>query len=246
MPIYIQDPPIKNQYRSTGIIRGIYLPSDTASAHGILITRDNMFSAELFRKWWQPPKEELVWNCWLKTMNHEPNLHFILKGTYRDEEGANIPPDLITEDRFSIRGNLLFWNEEKGNFAINIYPNKDALRKFKPFFVEIEGKLVNPKAGAFWEVEAVRKGNKLVLVEAQEIFPPIKKKKEQPKGKSKSKKPIKVQQKQANNSQQEASGSNQKTISNQDQNNQEKQLQSTGKSQEEKYQKKPNDTVKTS
>lgn len=203
MPIYIQDPPIQNQYRSTGIVRGIYLPSDTASAHGILITRDNMFSAELFRKWWQPPKEELVWNCWLKTMNHEPNLHFILKGTYRNEEGENISPDVIPEDRFSIRGNLLFWNEEKGNFAINIHPNKDALRKFKPFFVEIEGKLVNPKAGAFWEVEAVRKGNKLVLVEAQEIFPPIKKKKPQGKGKGKSKKPFKKEPNQGSNSQQD-------------------------------------------
>lgn len=177
MTIYIQDPTIKNQYRSTGIVRGIYLPSDTASAFGVLITRDGVFSAELFRRWWKAPKEEQVWNCWLKTLNSEPSLHFILKGTYKDEQGENRSPDSIPEDRFSIRGNLRFWNEEKGNFAINIYPNKDAIRSFTPFFVEIEGELVDPKPGAFWEVEAVRKGNKLVLVEAQEVFPPFKKKK---------------------------------------------------------------------
>jgi hypothetical protein len=177
MTIYIQDPTIKNQYRSTGIVRGIYLPSDTASAFGVLITRDGVFSAELFRRWWKAPKEEQVWNCWLKTLNSEPSLHFILKGTYKDEQGDNRSPDSIPEDRFSIRGNLRFWNEEKGNFAINIYPNKDAIRSFTPFFVEIEGELVDPKPGAFWEVEAVRKGDKLVLVEAQEVFPPFKKKK---------------------------------------------------------------------
>jgi len=214
MPIYIQDPPIKNQYRSTGVVRGIYLPSDTASAHGILITKDNLFSAELFRRWWHPPNEELVWNCWLKTMNNEPNLHFILKGTYRNEQGENISPDVISEDRFSIRGNLLFWNEEKGNFGINIYPNKDAVRKFNPFFVEIQGRLVKPKVGAFWEIEAVRKGNQLVLVEAQEVFPPIKK------NKSKGKKQTKSKEKtNSNESKQQDKGNDQQTESTQ--NNQE-------------------------
>jgi hypothetical protein len=177
MTIYIQDPAIKNQYRSTGIVRGIYLPSETASAEGVLMTRDGMFTAELFRRWWQPPKEELVWNCWLKTLKEDPSLHFILKGTYRDETGENISPDSILEDRFSIRGNLLFWNEDKGNFGISIRPNKEAVRQFNPFFVEIKGHLVSPKAGAFWEVEAVRKGKELILVEAQEVFPPMKKKK---------------------------------------------------------------------
>lgn len=185
MTIYIQDPTIKNQYRSTGIVRGIYLPSDTASAEGVLITQDGMFPAELFRRWWQPPNQELVWNCWLKTLKEDPALHFILKGTYRNEDGENISPDSILEDRFSIRGNLLFWNEDRGNFGISIRPNKDAVRKFKPFFVEVKGQLVSPKAGAFWEVEAVRRGNELVLVEAQEVFPPMKKKKGKPKPKDK-------------------------------------------------------------
>lgn len=188
MTIYIQEPTIKNQYRSTGLVRGIYLPSDTESAKGVLITHDGIFSAELFRRWWQPPKQELVWNCWLKTMKEEPLLHFILKGTYRDQEGNNISPDRILEDRFSIRGNLMFWNEDQGNFGIGIRPNKDSIRKFSPFFIEIEGRLVEPKPGAFWEVEAVRRGSKLVLVEAQEVFPPMKKKK----GKGKGKKPEKA------------------------------------------------------
>ncbi len=177
MTLYIQDPKLKNQYRSTGIVKGLYLPSDTASAQGVLMTPDGIFSAELFPKWWQPPTQELVWNCWLKTLEKEPSLHFILKGSYRDEEGNRLPPDRILEDRFSIRGNLLFWNEDQGNFAINICPNKNGLRRFPPFFIKIQGNLVNPKAGAFWEVEAVRKGKDLILVEAQEVFPPLKKKK---------------------------------------------------------------------
>ncbi|AFZ49158.1 hypothetical protein [Dactylococcopsis salina] len=190
MTIYIQDPEIRNQYRSTGIVRGLYVPSDTASCQGILMTRDGLFSAELFRRWWKPPHQELVWNCWAKTLHNEPSLHFILKGTYRDEEGKNIPPESILEDRFSIRGNLLFWNEDKENFGISIRPNKDAIRRFHPFFIEIKGKLVDPKPGAFWEVEAVRKGNELVLVEGKEVFPPFKKKKGKGKGKpSKNKKP---------------------------------------------------------
>jgi len=46
---------------------------------------------------------------------------------------------------------------------------------------------VSPKAGAFWEVEAVRKGKDLILVEAQELFPPFKKKQDKPKGKASSK-----------------------------------------------------------
>ena len=168
-------------------MRGIYLPSDTATAQGMLMTQDGLFSAELFRRWWLPPNQELVWNCWLKTLNHEPSLHFTLKGTYRDEQGDPLPPDHVLEDRFSIRGNLLFWNEDQGNFGINIRPNKTALRRFSPFFVEIKGNLVSPKAGAFWEVEAVRKGKDLILVEAQELFPPFKKKKDKRKGRTSSK-----------------------------------------------------------
>lgn len=196
MTIYIQDPAIKNQYRSTGIIKGIYLPSDTGKAHGILITQDGLFSAELFRMWSKPPQHETIWNCWAKTLSNEPSLHFILKGIYREEDGSQISPDKIKEDRFSIRGNLVFWNEEKGNFGLKIHPNKEAIRQFKPFFVQIQGRLVSPKPGAFWEVEAVRQGDKLVMVEAQEVFPPFKKKgKPKGKGKGKPKAPDKNQEK---------------------------------------------------
>lgn len=187
MTIYIQDPEIKNQYRSTGIVRGFYVPSDTASSRGILVTRDGLFSAELFRRWWKPPHQELVWNCWLKTLNTEPSLHFILKGIYKDDQGENMSPDSILEDRFSIRGNLLFWNEDKKNFGIGIRPNREAIRQFNPFFIEIKGNLVNPKRGAFWEVEAVRKGNELILVEGKQVLPPFKKKKSKDKDQDKDK-----------------------------------------------------------
>ncbi|WP_071517428.1 hypothetical protein [Geitlerinema sp. PCC 9228] len=191
---HIQEPAKINQFRSTGVIVAAWRPSEEDSRRGFLVTPDGYeFPTFIASPWWRPKAANhnvtLPWNVWVKT-TPENGLRFELKGylyKQHETEKSIASPEELERDRFSLRGQLKFWNTEEGTFALTIHPNKDATRKFKPFFLLIQGQIENPKKGAFWEVEATREGDKLVAVESKEVLPPQKKKKGKPKGKPKGK-----------------------------------------------------------
>ena len=161
---------------------------------GELHAADGTFPASIRHPWWNPPEGEQVFNCWVKTTT-DTGLMFCLKGYYLDADKQPVSPGQLEEDTFSIRGSLQWWDAETGKCAIAISPNKDATRQFKPFFVVIQGHLPKPRKGSFWEIEATREGDKLVLLDGREVFPPQKKKKPG-KGKGKGKDKPKPQSKQ--------------------------------------------------
>ena len=104
-------------------------------------------------------------------------IKFQAKNYIRDEASNPIDPKYLEQDYFSIRGKLIWWNqkeEDDKHFAIRIALNDPQQRFFKPFFLVIYGSLSDPKAGAFWDVTATRKGNRLVLLEGKEVYPPKK------------------------------------------------------------------------
>ena len=195
---HIQAPAKINQFRSTGVIVAAWRPSEDDSRRGFLVTPDGYeFPTFIASPWWRPKATNhnvtLPWNVWVKT-TPDNGLRFELKGylyKQNETEKSIASSEELERDRFSLRGQLKFWNTEEGTFALTIHPNKDATRKFKPFFLLIQGQIENPKKGAFWEVEATREGDKLVAIESKEVLPPQKKKKgkgkPKPKGKFKGK-----------------------------------------------------------
>ena len=72
---------------------------------------------------------------------------------------------------YSIRGRLKSWDVEKQLLRIEIRPNPNSPRNFKPFLITLSGILPNPRSGQFWNLEAALEKGKLVLVDGQPIDP---------------------------------------------------------------------------
>ena len=174
--IQIQVPDRAAQYRSTGVIKGEYLPSADNPAKGILATADSVFPARLAHYWTKAPSGEQLWNCWVKT-NKQTGLAITLKGVYRDQYQNPVPIEAWQEDLCSVRGKLSWWDSDRGLVGIAISPNPINRGKFKPFTVAISGHIPNPKKGSFWEIDAIREGDKLVIIDGRELFPPQQRKK---------------------------------------------------------------------
>ena len=169
----IPSPNRKNEYRATGIVVGQFLPDDSDNRRGVLLTSDGVpFPARSAFPWFRPKgamlEQAIAWRAWPKP-NRQAGLEFALKGPCKDENG-----ELLTEaeERFSIRGQLKWWKPKEGKLAIAIRANKDAPRRFKPFFLILQGRLSSPRAESFWAIEAGREGRGLELLDGREVLPP--------------------------------------------------------------------------
>ena len=169
--IKLQEPGYKNQYRCLGLVKGRYIPGNETIKKGILLTDSGVFPASIFKSNWFPPVDEKIWITWVRTDKEEPHLYFCLR-EFKEED-----PSELDKDIFNVRGNLVIWKPERKRLVIVVRPNKDAIKDFKPFYIDIEGNLTEPRLDSFWDVTATREGNHLVMLEGQEIFPPLKKKK---------------------------------------------------------------------
>ena len=172
-------PPSKpNEYRALGLVKGYYLPDQNHDRSGVLVTNDQPFPARISLRLANPPASEAIWRVWMRTTSDEQGLQFFLKSYFRDQDKTPLDPNLLQQDRFSIRGQLIWWNqkeEDDKRFAIRIVPNRPKYAPFNPFYLVIYGKLSRPRAGAFWEIVATRQGNRLVFQEGREVYPPKKK-----------------------------------------------------------------------
>jgi len=171
----IQSPSKPNEYRALGLVKGQFLPGQDHGRKGLLVTPEQPFPASLSPQVRKPPTTEAIWRVWIKTTTNQEGLWFFLKSYVGDAEKNPIPLNSLEQDYFSIRGQLLWWNtegKEDPRFAVKIAPNNPQQTSFKPFFILIYGTLSNPQKGAFWDVSATREGNRLVILEAQEVYPP--------------------------------------------------------------------------
>lgn len=90
------------------------------------------------------------------------------------------PLEVPSDNYFSIRGEVLNYNEEDGSILVKIV--QGAKRSGKPpkaFKLNVLGKISGKTVGYFWELEVERRGEELVLLEGRSIgiVPPKKKKK---------------------------------------------------------------------
>ncbi len=154
--IKLQDPGFKNQYRCLGLVKGRYIPGNETIKKGILLTDSGVFPASILKRNWSPPVDEKIWITWIRTGKEEPHLHFCLR-EFKEEDPSNLNKDI-----FNVRGNLRIWRPDQNKFVIAIRPNKNAIEDFKPFYIDIQGTITEPRADSFWDVIAIREGNHLV------------------------------------------------------------------------------------
>lgn len=158
-----------------GLVKGQFLPSQDHEKKGLLLTPEHPFPATLPPPLRKPPTTEAIWRVWIKTTTNPEGLHFFLKSYVGDNEKKPLDPNALEQDFFSIRGQLLWWKSQEGadsRLAVRIAPNHPQQVSFKPFFILVYGTLSNPKKGAFWDIQATRHGKRLVIVQAQEVYPP--------------------------------------------------------------------------
>ncbi|MGF1458772.1 MAG: hypothetical protein ACFBSG_07070 [Leptolyngbyaceae cyanobacterium] len=97
-----------------------------------------------------------------------------------DDVAAGDPPPLPSENYFSIRGEVLNYEEDSGNILIKIV--QGAKRSGKPpkaFKLNVFGNITGKILGYFWEFDIERQGEKLIVTDGRSIrmVPPKKKKK---------------------------------------------------------------------
>lgn len=156
------------EYRSVGVIQGRYLPSEEKPEVGLIQTLDGeTFVTEMKQRLWQTFQEQLnleqsyYWKVYPRTKDLK--LRFTIKGV-RKESG----PIPIKPDYFSIRGQVVRYNEKTGNIRVTIRSNR-RWSKLKPYGLRLEGFLPDASIGWFYSFEVERSGHQLLMIDAEKI-----------------------------------------------------------------------------
>ncbi len=179
------------QYRAIGLVRGRYQPSEEQFNRGNLLTEDGTeLDAVLLGQVMSLVKKHLdldkqhLWVVYPRTREKLQTLHLQIVGVWEPEQlnpagtdgTEEAAPSLATDGFFSVRGEIIFQSQEKGFAVVKIQQSARKGSEPPKFFkVRVEG-TVTLKPGYFWDVEANRQGNSLVLVKANAValLPPKK------------------------------------------------------------------------
>lgn len=184
----IPPPSERLQYRAIGLVRGRYQASEEQFNRGLLITQDGTELdavllgqvMSLVKKHLDLSKEHL-WVVYPRTREKQQSLHLQIVGVWEPEQLKQDMPAVKesstpTDGYFSVRGEIIFHSQDKGFIVVKI---QQAARKdsdqAKFFKVRLEG-TVTLRPGYFWDVEAQRQGNQLLLHKATAValLPPKK------------------------------------------------------------------------
>ncbi|WP_013321070.1 hypothetical protein [Gloeothece verrucosa] len=82
----------------------------------------------------------------------------------------DLPPQQTASDQFQIRGRILFTDNEKVVMRLERNetppPGQEKQSRWQPFLITVSGSLSGAEKGQFWELLCTRKGEELVLTEA--------------------------------------------------------------------------------
>jgi hypothetical protein len=178
------------QYRAIGLVRGRYQPSEEQFNRGNLLTEDGtQLDAVLLGQVMSLVKKHLdldkqhLWVVYPRTREKLQTLHLQIVGVWEPEqlnpavaEAEETASSLTDDGFFSVRGEIIFQSPEKGFVVVKIQQSARKGSEPPKFFkVRVEG-TVTLRPGYFWDVEASRQGNNLVLVKANAValLPPKK------------------------------------------------------------------------
>lgn len=175
------------QYRAIGLVRGRYVPSDDQFNRGYLQTADgSTLDAVLLGQVMSLVKKHLdleashLWVVYPRTREKQAGLHIQIVGVWEPEalqaedgstavgsEGSAAPQ---ADDYFSVRGEVMFQSPDQEYVVVRIQqsPRKTS-EEPKSFKLRLEGALPTRAVGYFWDLEAQRQGNQLVIQEGQSI-----------------------------------------------------------------------------
>jgi hypothetical protein len=176
------------QYRAIGLVRGRYQPSEEQFNRGNLLTEDGtQLDAVLLGQVMSLVKKHLdldkehLWVVYPRTREKLQTLHLQIVGVWEPEQlnpavAEETASGLTDDGFFSVRGEIIFQSPEKGFVVVKIQQSARKGSEPPKFFkVRVEG-TVTLRPGYFWDVEASRQGNNLVLVKANAValLPPKK------------------------------------------------------------------------
>ena len=155
------------QYRAFGVVRGRYYPSALDFNQGILATSDSVIQAvidsnknSLTLITPDVIHDELLFHAYPRTNKEQGNALMLQLTKYSKD-------NLDVDNYFSIRGNLVAILDDSILIRIQRNANKD-----KAFYLGIKGTLPNDGVKKFWDLECIREGNILKLVNGQVVGEP--------------------------------------------------------------------------
>jgi hypothetical protein len=181
----IPPPSDRLQFRAIGLVRGCYTPSEERFNRGTLTTEDGTELdavllgqvISLVKKHLELDQEHL-WVVYPRTREKQRSLHVQILGVWepeklhKDELSQNPSAfDSARDGYFSIRGELVFQSPEKGFVVIKIQQSsRKTPDESKSFKLRLEGTVAAAKgSGYFWEIEAQRENNQLMIVNATSV-----------------------------------------------------------------------------
>ena len=172
-----KQPPVPEgfYYQAIGYIRGVYRPNTEIEngTIGILLAEDGTaFPAGILRdcrRWFAKHEKSAdegwqVWTVYPK-QNQIEGVKFIVS-----LKGVRVKAPDEAEGNFIIRGFCCHANMEEGKFVLRVWRNPGRAmpgKKVYPVHLVIDGFHQESPEGKYWYVEAVREGDRLVMIDAQ-------------------------------------------------------------------------------
>lgn len=175
------------QYRAIGLVRGRYIASDEQFNRGILQAEDGTeLNAVLLGQVMSLVKKHLdlgqdhLWVVYPRTREKQRSLHVQIVGVWepeklhKNQESETDPineteesyalSEPLSDGYFSVRGEVIFQSEDHGFVVVKIQqaPRKST-DKPKAFKLRLEGTLDFKAPGYFWNIDARRQENALII-----------------------------------------------------------------------------------
>ena len=186
------------QYRAIGLLKGRYEPSEETFNRGNIVNHDGSNTAavllgrttSLVKKHLDLEKEHL-WVVYPRTIFQDDlGIAVQIVGVWEPEtlgddedETLETPADAIQPDYFSIRGEVIKYDERKQEITISIVQKmRTGKQPKRPFKLLINGNIGVKTIGYFWDMHVQREGNQFVLREGSYVgaVPPKKRSKRRP------------------------------------------------------------------
>ncbi|MEM9267111.1 MAG: hypothetical protein AAGA46_16465, partial [Cyanobacteria bacterium P01_F01_bin.13] len=186
------------QYRAIGLLKGRYEPSEESFNRGSIVNHDGTNTSavllgrttSLVKKHLDLEKEHL-WVVYPRTIFQDDiGIAVQIVGVWEpetlgedDDEALEAPEDAIQPDYFSIRGEVVKFDERKQEITVSIVQKmRTGKQPKRPFKLVINGSIGVKTIGYFWDMHVHREGNQFVLNEGSYVaaVPPKKRSKKRP------------------------------------------------------------------
>ncbi len=193
----ISPPSEPMQYRAIGLLKGRYEPSEETFNRGNIINHDGTTTCavllgrttSLVKKHLDLEKDHL-WVVYPRTIFQDDiGIAVQIVGVWEpetlgedEEEPVEAPDDAIQPDYFSIRGEVIKFDERKQEITVSIVQKmRTGKQPKRPFKLVINGSIGVKTIGYFWDMHVHREGNQFVLNEGSYVaaVPPKKRSQQQ-------------------------------------------------------------------